>query len=252
MISTPAPTRLQNSLDPTAFCNEVRHLSKEKLREIDQLYCIPAHINVETRARVRQWYRDQGITNAKGESLKGKKLQDSAKPMVKRFAIFLTNRVSMTAVDGGPRTGLFPLYSRINHSCVPNAENHFNPTLGRLTLHACRDIEAGEQILVSYIGSSSFRTRKQRADELSDWEITCGCAACIDPAIDVLRHRCFELDQGLAAYENAAQASKVGSIILPLLASCIPRSPAEALKLAEELVQLLERQELTGMELCNT
>lgn len=240
--------------DPTAFCNEIRQLSQEKLKEFDQLYCNPEHMNGETRARVRQWYRDQGITNANGETLKGKKLQDTAKPMVKRFAIFLTNRISMSATEGeessGPTVGVFPLFSRINHSCVPNVHNQYNPTLRRLTLHACRDIEAGEQIFVSYV-EYACRTRQQRASELAYWGFVCDCSACLDPAVDILRRRSFELDQGLAVYSNAL-IRKMGNAMLPSILPYVPTSPSEALKFAEELVRLQERQGITGMALCKT
>lgn len=251
MISTPFSTRPGSDKDPSTFCNEIEHLSKDKVKELDQLYCNAAHLNSETRARVRQWYRDQGATNTNGEILKGKKLQDAAKTMVKRFAIFLTNRVVMrTADQGGGVVGIFPLFSRINHSCVPNARNYYNPTLRRLTVHACRDIEAGEQIFVSYV-NYACRTQQQRAQDLLRRGVVCGCSACVDPAVDVLRRRSFELDQGLAAYAKT-QMRTIGNDVSPSLLPHIPKTPAEALKSAQELVEVLEKQGLEGIELCKT
>ena len=50
---------------------------------------------------------------------------------------------------GGP-AGLFLRGSRINHSCVPNAEGYFHKS-GYLSVQALRDIAPSEEVTVSYI-----------------------------------------------------------------------------------------------------
>jgi hypothetical protein len=58
--------------------------------------------------------------------------------------------------------GLFLEASRINHSCRHNAQNTWNENIGRLTIHALRDIEAGQEITVSYLASTSEYAERQR------------------------------------------------------------------------------------------
>jgi len=46
--------------------------------------------------------------------------------------------------------GIFPNVARINHSCVPNAFYSWNEAIGRLTVHAVKDIKKGEEITIHY------------------------------------------------------------------------------------------------------
>ncbi|KAI1496376.1 hypothetical protein F5X99DRAFT_424715 [Biscogniauxia marginata] len=238
--------------DLPAFCTALQQLPKVEWKHLDQLYCNTSHITPTTRAKTRQWYRDQGISDSNGEVLKGKKLQDIAKAATKRFAIFLTNRVQMGS-GGAYGNGVFSLYSRINHSCVPNVHNTYNPNIECLTIHSIRNISASEQITASYI-SSLCRPRQQRKLEIDIWGFVCSCLACIDPSIDPLRQRAFELDQGLAVFDSPF-GRMPGLNELPLVRMLTPRIPTsviEALQNAEELVNLLKKQGIEGMELCKT
>jgi hypothetical protein len=67
------------------------------------------------------------------------------------LGIAKTNMLPLGASDGSG--GLFLEASRINHSCQPNAQHTWNASLGRLTVHALRDIEAGREITISYMSS---------------------------------------------------------------------------------------------------
>ncbi|KAK3937293.1 hypothetical protein QBC46DRAFT_267878 [Diplogelasinospora grovesii] len=149
--------------------------------------------------------------------------------------------------------GVFPLYSRINHSCVPNVHNAYNPGIQRLTVYSIRDIGAGEQITTSYI-SSAYRTREQRREETENWGFVCSCLACTDTLIEPLRKRMFQLDQRLAAYDSPLRGlmSLDTSPLARMLAPDMPASVDEALKDADQLVELLKKQGLEGMELCKT
>ncbi|KAI0596358.1 hypothetical protein F4775DRAFT_565073 [Biscogniauxia sp. FL1348] len=246
------PATSQDHEDLPAFCNALRQLPKAEWKGLDELFCNPTHITLTTRAKVRQWYRDQGITDSNGEVLKGKKLQDVAKATTKRFAIFLTNRVEM-GVGGKYGGGLFSLYSRINHSCVPNAHNAYNPNIERLTVHAIRDIRMGEQITVGYI-DSACRTHQQRKAMIEPWGFTCSCLACTDPSIDRVKKRMFELDQRLATFDSPIRQMAVlnPSLFARMPAPPMPKDANEALQNAEELASLLKEQGLEGMELCKT
>ncbi|KAI1490253.1 hypothetical protein F5X96DRAFT_637198 [Biscogniauxia mediterranea] len=247
------PTSSQDHQDLPAFCNALHKLPKAEWKDLDQLFCNQSHITPMTRDKIRQWYRHQGITDSDGEVLKGKKLQDVSKATTKRFAIFLTNRVEM-GVGGKYGGGVFALYSRINHSCVPNAHNSYNPSIGRLTVHAIRDIRKDEQITVGYI-SSACRTLQQRTAEIAPWGFTCSCLACTDPSIERMKKRMLELDQRLAVFDSPLRQMMAGlnpSIFAHMPPPQMPKTANEALQDAEELASLLKEQGLDGMDLCKT
>ena len=49
--------------------------------------------------------------------------------------------------EEGNRTGIFNIFSRINHSCAPNSvRNIICDKTGEMTVIAARDIEKGEEI----------------------------------------------------------------------------------------------------------
>ncbi|KAH7928037.1 SET domain-containing protein [Leucogyrophana mollusca] len=77
--------------------------------------------------------------------------------------------------------GLYALHSHLNHSCVPNVSvRHLDQrsALARVTLIAKKDIEAGEELLVTYTDpSGSLKARRKR---LSEWGFgPCQCERCL-------------------------------------------------------------------------
>ncbi|KAI0120381.1 SET domain-containing protein [Hypoxylon sp. NC0597] len=233
------------------FCKAVDKLPEDKIAEIAKLSCLPsAAENIKNdegiRHQVWSFYKAKKWKDSQGNPLQGKKLQRSVKRTINLCTIYLTNNVQL-GPEGKYGSGIFSLYSRIGHSCVPNAHNSWNPTMERLTVHTTRDLKAGDQILVDYTGNVC-RTRQQRAFSLfNTWKITCNCVACTDPKINQLRHRMLVIDQALAAYTCGASKEPNFSADhgIPKIATA-----KEALKAAEELAQLLKRQGLYGMELC--
>ncbi|KAI1447595.1 SET domain-containing protein [Annulohypoxylon stygium] len=194
------------------------------------------------------FYKSRKWKDKEGNPLQGKKLNRTIKRVVNLCAVYLAHNVQL-GPEGKYGSGVFPLYSRIGHHCVPNAHNSWNPTLKRLTLHAIHDLKAGDQIFVNYTGSVC-RTSQQRAFSLATtWGIVCTCPACTEPAIDHLRRQMLIMDQALAAYD--CDASKDPDFFAKY---GVPRlvTAEEALKTAEELSHLLKRQRLCGMELCKT
>ena len=76
----------------------------------------------------------------------------------------------------GQNTGIFPVASRINHSCTPNAHFAWNTNISRETVHAILDISAGQEIEISYCPThkDAFSRRKK----LEGYGFDCNCDAC--------------------------------------------------------------------------
>lgn len=73
---------------------------------------------------------------------------------------------------------VFWLASRFNHSCIPNVHNAYNPMIQMETFHNIRDIQAGEELTISYISGISMRHERQA--QLKKWGFQCRCPACED------------------------------------------------------------------------
>ncbi|KAI0176114.1 SET domain-containing protein [Hypoxylon sp. FL1284] len=253
LIVVPPVPREQELL---VFCEALYKASDDTAAKIAQLPCrtsVRKRTNTDfcLNHQVWEFYKAKKWKDNAGTPLKGKKLRKAITQAMDLCTIFRTDSVQL-GPEGRYGSGLFNLYSQMNHSCIPNAHNSYNPTLERLTVHAICDIKAGEQICVDYTGNA-FRTRQQRAYSLySTWGIVCDCAACTEPYTDALRGRMLVLDQAkqaLAAYEcGASEDPKFATI------HGIPRisNAAEALTAGEELVSHLKLQKLRGVDLCRT
>ena len=90
--------------------------------------------------------------------------------------ILATNAFESVIDDPESPGGLFLTASRINHSCVPNADHFCGDELGWKSFVANQDITEGEEITISYIDHSKQRTERQR--ELRNWAIDCQCPVC--------------------------------------------------------------------------
>ncbi|KAI1381883.1 SET domain-containing protein [Hypoxylon crocopeplum] len=233
------------------FCKAMDRLPERKSAEMAELFCHPSVAEKIKKGgsvprEVYAFYRSKKWKDSKGAPLQGKQLQKTVKKTVNLCSIYLTNNVQL-GLEGKYGSGIFSFFCRIRHSCVPNVYSSWNPTMNRLIIHATHDIKAGDLICVNYAGNVC-RTRQQRAFSLfTTWGIICNCMACTEPSIDQLRRRMLVLDQALAAYICGASKETDFAAI-----HNIPRitQPLEALEAAEELVRLLRRQRLYGMELC--
>lgn len=76
--------------------------------------------------------------------------------------------------------GLFLTFSRMNHSCEPNADWATYHEPGVMMVWAKRDIQADEEISISYIGNlhQSVEVRRKR---LAQWGFICSCVKCGPP-----------------------------------------------------------------------
>ncbi|KAL7927484.1 hypothetical protein ACQKWADRAFT_276861 [Trichoderma austrokoningii] len=81
--------------------------------------------------------------------------------------------------------GLFLTAARINHSCRPNAHKSWNDNIGRLTVHAVCDIEAGEEITISYL--QTVQPYVERKALLEHFRFECGCKLCSAPPQQCLK-----------------------------------------------------------------
>jgi hypothetical protein len=91
------------------------------------------------------------------------------------FGILRTN--SLPIEDNGIRGGIFLEACRINHACDNNAQKHWNPSIKRHTVHALRNILAGEEITIYYLGLDSSRAIRQ--EKLQDkFGFLCCCRLC--------------------------------------------------------------------------
>jgi hypothetical protein len=100
----------------------------------------------------------------------------SVRHQLEVMSILETNSFEIT--EGGAMFGsaVIPEASRMNHSCTPNVYHCWNETINQLTVHAIRDIKAGEEILTCYINVCGKTTDRQ--SKLARWGFTCDCAAC--------------------------------------------------------------------------
>ena len=95
--------------------------------------------------------------------------------------IFKTN-----ALPCGPDSvtgGVYPTICLINHSCLPNSHHSWNSDAKCETVHAIRDIKAGEEITISYDtgGPSDFRQEHLRAS----FGFSCNCSICSLPSLEL-------------------------------------------------------------------
>ena len=83
-------------------------------------------------------------------------------------------------VDLEAHGGLYTLHSHVNHDCNPNVTvRHLDQrsALSRVTMLAKRDIEEGEELLISYVDPSM--DVKRRREQLTAWNFgVCRCKRC--------------------------------------------------------------------------
>ncbi|RMZ76526.1 hypothetical protein DV738_g4913, partial [Chaetothyriales sp. CBS 135597] len=96
-----------------------------------------------------------------------------------------TNTIN-TATKTSAARGVFPTIARLNHSCIPNAQGNFNRNVdeGSFTIHALREIAAGEEITVSYLHDelASHEERQHWLHRVYGFWCQCGICAGGDEA----------------------------------------------------------------------
>lgn len=67
--------------------------------------------------------------------------------------------------------------SRINHSCDANAQHTWNDKLGKIVVHALKDIARDEEVTINYVGREHTRQERQEHLKQSD-NFECACGLC--------------------------------------------------------------------------
>ncbi|KAG6363654.1 hypothetical protein INS49_008755 [Diaporthe citri] len=229
-----------------AFCTAVRALSVEGLKTLDELCCdeaLPKSNQKKAQKIIHRWHEQH--RDEKGYKLNTRKLKKADKRAFTRFSIFLNNRMGMGR-DSMYGQGLFPLHSRMNHSCSPNVVSSYNPTIERLTVHTTRDIKAGDEVLGDY-RNGTFLKKFNRQVAMKYWGFVCQCSACTNPEEEALRDHMVDLEMSLL-HENHPDLPNTGLEGSEEVA----RSPQQALEVNEKIAALLRHPtiDLQSISLC--
>jgi hypothetical protein len=161
-----------------------------------------------------------------------------AEAIVKLHAIYQANYVKLST-DEKSGTGVFPLASRINHSCVPNLQFHYVPATKTLVTHAARHINKGDELTISY--SPGVATTRNAILKHRGFECKCtiytGSQASASQA---RRGSMILLELTLAAFDEPDEYSR-----LPVT----PQTPQEALEAGELLIELLRTEDVVDCSL---
>jgi len=147
------------------------------LQAARSFHALPA----QTQAR---W---MALCDSSGDSLgclDGSKLPHAAQAQSKSVAGILHSN-SFGGTSNGTRTSvMFEILSRANHSCAPNIDMQTDAARGhRASVTALRDIEAGEELFLSYLGSvGSARmtccAEERRGELRRKYRFHCACKRC--------------------------------------------------------------------------
>ncbi|KAK3303898.1 uncharacterized protein B0T15DRAFT_485695 [Chaetomium strumarium] len=127
--------------------------------------------------------------------------------------------------DGGG--GIFPLACRINHACDNNAQKNWNSTIKRHTVHALRDIEAGEEITIFYLGQLTKSAERQAALR-AKFGFVCACRLCSLP-----RAESDEIDKRLDEIQQLEETISRSAMTMSALSA-----PLRQLRYMEREIQL--------------
>lgn len=157
----------------------------------------------------------------------------SIKEHMNVLSIFRNNNFNL-----GNRQAVFPRISRLNHSCMPNAQGNFNEALGRFTVHATRDIVADEELTINYLPEHGS-ARETRQNQLqAGYGFACECPAC-----DVTSTKGRESEQNrLAVHEKLRHYAEEAS-------NGDTADPEAELRMTQTLIALFEDERLVGREL---
>jgi hypothetical protein len=95
--------------------------------------------------------------------------------------IFRTN--ALPCGSGSAIGGVYPTICLINHSCNSNTHHSWNIMTSSETIHALRDIKAGEEITICYGEPKAFSAR--RAELRASFGFDCDCSLCSLPHAEI-------------------------------------------------------------------
>ncbi|PSR77732.1 hypothetical protein BD289DRAFT_486375 [Coniella lustricola] len=224
------------------FCDELllQGLLDGKLSAMEDLsYSQAMYENERIRELIRRFFHERVYPSQPNCSpLSSEELESKVQQFARLYAIRMRCQYSPhTTEHPGSPEGIYALQARINHSCMPNAWHDLNGATGRMTVHAVRDIRAGEQIFVAY-GEYLRRTIAERNAELLQMDEIqgCMCAMCLNPYTDELQAQVYRLFWG-AFYFLYPDARDVLTETMDVRAAA---DAAEALRMAQAAVEVLK------------
>jgi hypothetical protein len=146
--------------------------------------------------------------------------------------------------------GIFPVAARFNHSCTPNIAQTWNQSMGMLTMHSIRKIEAGEELCEGYVSLTEDRNTRQK--RLGGYGFSCTCEACdveseIGKAREVRRGSIRRLEEDLTFFTDQTEGQ--GRKTEGPLSNAMINGQEDALSVVEKLEVLLKEEGLTGHDL---
>ncbi|KAK2604909.1 hypothetical protein N8I77_007800 [Diaporthe amygdali] len=221
------------------FCDALSSIGT-KMTEFEDLYCNVRLLNENLAGNIVTQIRSEDPQTPADVQ------NEDFRKFLKLYAIYHTNASIITKDNKDAGSAVFLTCSRINHSCVPNSYSIWNDKTDRQTIQTGRDIKAGQQIFVNYLGDrGDFMTHEQRLRQTqTHWGFTCNCRACTKPEIaDRVRRDMTSLRRSL---DQSHQK-------WPLVDSETRKAIAlKAVQYAEELLRLMEESELGGWKVCQT
>lgn len=121
--------------------------------------------------------------------------------------------------------GVFADISRINHSCLPNTVQYWNPLHEKQLIHAVRPIPKGTEITTSYLSGGTSKERQQYLMQVFGFD--CACEICSLP-----EDRLLESDDRMARVEKLDET--LGD------SKKVHYSPDEVMKSARSMFKLYE------------
>ena len=106
--------------------------------------------------------------------------QDTEKPLA---GILKTNSFPLDPIHTPDDIGIFLQIARINHHCTPNSVWDWNARIGKMTVHAVRNISEGEEITVPYLNLMPYQ--KRRAELQTKFGFDCHCSHCSSSASNI-------------------------------------------------------------------
>ncbi len=124
------------------------------------------------------WYTIRQLASRKTQN--GTLASPSRYSIFNHVAVLNIFRSNAFSLGGSPtlQQAVFGKISRINHSCVPNAQGNFNEAQGRFNVHATRDIKADEEVSLNYLLENGSARASRQEHLLAGYGFTCGCPAC--------------------------------------------------------------------------
>jgi hypothetical protein len=173
------------------------------------------------------------------ESMDEDDIEELVTESVRVMKIFSVNNFNLPPHD----LAVFATFSRLNHSCVPNAHHSYNPILKRTTVFAVKDIAPGEELCITYLGGRGhYWTRPQRIELLrSNYGFTCKCSACSDRTgvSNSRREQMASIAWGLEEFKNRTKQMN----------QYIPANRLDAFKQAEDLISVMLEEGVVTIEL---